>query len=69
MRKNNLIFDILCNIKRSLLINRNEPQIERKRDRFGNSYWQVYDYSTNKSYTFGSDREVRVWIEERYHTT
>lgn len=68
MKNNDRIVHILRNIKRSLLINRNEPQIERKCDRFGNSYWRVYDYPTNKSYTFGSDREVRAWIEERYHT-
>lgn len=55
------------NMGRSLVVHKNEPQIEQKRDRYGNLYWQVYDFNTHKSYTFGSDREVRVWIEERYH--
>lgn len=69
MKKTNLVSHIFRNIKQSLLIDRNEPQVKQKRDRLGNFYWQVYDYPTNKSYTFSSDREVRAWIEERYHTT
>lgn len=62
-----LIIDRLKNIGRSLVVPRNEPQIEQKCDRYGNLYWQVRDFKTHKSYTFGSDREVRAWIEERYH--
>ncbi|VEP16353.1 conserved hypothetical protein [Hyella patelloides LEGE 07179] len=61
------IVNILQNIGRSLVVNHNEPHIEQKHDRHGNSYWQVYDFTTNKSYRFGSDRDVRAWIEERYH--
>ena len=67
MKKTNFIINIFKNIKRSLIVNKNEPQIEQKRDRLGNCYWQVHDYKTNKFYTFGCDREVRAWIEERYH--
>ena len=58
---------VLNNFADSLIASKNEPQIEQKCDRYGNLYWQVYDFNTHKSYTFGSDREVRVWIEERYH--
>jgi hypothetical protein len=64
-----LFVNIFKSIKHGLTTSQNEPQVEQKRDRFGNFYWQVYDYQTNKSYTFGCDREVRSWIEERYHTT
>ena len=67
MKKTKFLANIFQNIKRSLIVNRNEPQIEQKRDRFGNSYWQVHDYKTDKFYTFSCDREVRSWIEERYH--
>lgn len=59
---------LLKNLGRSLVVNHHEPRIERKRDRHGNSYWQVYDFTTNKSYRFGSDGDVRAWIEERYHS-
>lgn len=62
------IANILKNIKDNLFISQNEPYVKQKRDRDGNSYWQVRDRKSNKSYTFGSDSEVRIWIEERYHT-
>lgn len=69
MKKVAFFINIFQNIKRSLIVNRNEPQIEQKRDRLGNSYWQVYDYQTNRFYTFNCDREVRAWIEKRHHAT
>ena len=65
--KNNLIVDIFNTIKHRLIVNKNEPHITQKRDRYGNLYWQIYDYQTNKSYTFGSDLEVRAWLEQRYY--
>ncbi|MGK7892861.1 MAG: hypothetical protein AB4372_04250 [Xenococcus sp. (in: cyanobacteria)] len=63
----NLIVNIIRWIGHILLVSKNEPYIKQKRDRNGNLYWQVYDFTTNKSYTFGSEREVRAWIEERYN--
>lgn len=68
MNQNNFIAKIWQGIKHCFFVNKNEPQIEQKRDRFGKSYWQVHDYQTDKYYTFGCDREVIAWIEERYHT-
>ena len=65
----NPIINLWKKIEHSLFTFQNEPHVEQKRDRFGNSYWQVCDRKTNKSYTFGSDSEVRIWIEERYHST
>lgn len=63
----NSIVHQIKNMGRSLVVSNNEPQIEEKSDRYGNLYWQVYDRTTHKSHTFGSDLEVRAWIEERYH--
>ncbi len=54
-------------IASGLVTHKNEPQIEQKHDHNGNLYWQAYDFATNKSYTFISEHDVRVWIEERYH--
>ena len=65
----NAIAVLLKNIKSSLFVNQNEPNIQKKRDRHGNSYWQVHDYKNNKSLTFGSDKEVRIWLEQRYYRT
>ena len=65
------IFNLIVNIFRymgnSLLAQKTDPYIKQKSDRYGSLYWQVYDFTTNKSYTFGSEREVRAWIEERYN--
>lgn len=65
------ILSLIVNIFRwtgqILLAKKNEPYIKQKRDRHGNLYWQVYDFTTNKSYTFDSERDVRAWIEERYN--
>ncbi|WP_319421252.1 hypothetical protein [Pleurocapsa sp. FMAR1] len=62
------IDNLFKNIGRSLVTQKHEPQIEQKRDRHGNLYWQVKDFATNKTYEFDSDRDVRVWIENRYHS-
>ena len=66
MKQDNFIINIFRNIKHSLTVPQNEPQVEQKHDRFGNLYWQVRDRRTNKSYSFGSDSEVIAWIEQRY---
>lgn len=58
---------ILTDIGTKKLFLKNEPQIEQKRDRYGNLFWQVYDPTTHQSHSFGSDGDVRIWIEKRYH--
>ena len=68
MKTTHLLSNTLKNIKRSLMVSQNEPQVKQKRDRYGNSYWQVRDRRRNKSYTFGSDSEVLAWIEQCYHS-
>ena len=65
----NAIANVLKNIKHGLVVDRNEPDVRQKQDRYGNLYWQVYDYKNNKFLTFGSDKEVRIWLEQRYYRT
>ena len=64
----NPVINIWKKIEPSLFVSQNEPHVEQKNNRDGSLYWQVRDRKTNKSYTFGSDTEVRIWIEERYHS-
>jgi membrane carboxypeptidase/penicillin-binding protein PbpC len=45
---------------------RSEPQISEHRDRQGNLYYQVYDVLTAKLITFGSEMEIKWWLEQRY---
>ncbi|MGV2831100.1 hypothetical protein [Myxosarcina sp. GI1(2024)] len=63
-----LVAKTLRNIGHNLLVKKTEFQVEQKRDRYGNSFWRVYDYTTKKSHTFGSDRDVRAWIEKHHHS-
>lgn len=44
-----------------------EPQIRRKCDRYGNSYWQIFNPVSGKFTLFGSEKEVRVWLEEHFN--
>lgn len=68
MKIANLIASIIDKIERSLSNSLREPQIKQKQDRHGNQYWQAYDSSTNKSCTFGSEQDVRAWLENRYYS-
>lgn len=58
---------ILKKIERSLITNRREPQVTQKCDRLGNFYWQIYDPISGSYLFFNSEREVRVWLDTRYH--
>jgi hypothetical protein len=45
---------------------RAEPQISQHCDRQGNLYYQVYDVLTAKPIIFGSEIEIKWWLEQRY---
>jgi hypothetical protein len=49
------------------LLNRAEPQVSARRDRYGNPFYRVYDPQTGRSTIFGSAAEVRWWLEQRIH--
>lgn len=68
MKIANFIAEIIEKIEQSLVRSSHEPQIKQKSDRHGHKYWQVYDLYTDKSYTFSSEQDVRVWIENRSHS-
>ena len=68
MSKNNWVINVLQKIKNSIeRASSNEPYVKQNRDRFGNLSWRIYDRRTNKSYTFGSEREVIAWLEQYYY--
>jgi len=44
-----------------------EPRIVTKIDRDGHLFYEVYDPIDRRHHTFGSEHDVRVWLEERYY--
>lgn len=44
-----------------------EIKVWQLQDRLGKTYWRVYDPNTNRSATFGSEEEARIWIEELFY--
>lgn len=44
-----------------------EPKIAQKCDRQGQTYWQIYDPTTRHYTSLASEKEVRIWLEERYY--
>ncbi len=44
-----------------------EPRIWTTTERYGNTFWHVYDPVSDKSKTLRSESEMRVWLEQRYY--
>lgn len=44
-----------------------ELQVWQKSDRYGHVFWQAYNPMTGRSACFGSEEEMRVWIEVQYY--
>lgn len=58
--------DVWQYIADSVLRN-SEPKVCQKRDRYGNTFWHVYDPVTHRSSDFGSGADVLIWLEKRYY--
>ncbi|NJM78092.1 MAG: hypothetical protein HC852_22875 [Acaryochloridaceae cyanobacterium RU_4_10] len=49
------------------IVQTSEPKVSQRRDRKGRTYYQVYDPGSNTSAAFGSEAEIRAWLEQRYY--
>ncbi|WP_404789863.1 hypothetical protein [Altericista sp. CCNU0014] len=49
------------------IVQTSEPKVSHKRDRQGHLYYQVYDPLSGVSASFGSEAEIRAWLEQRYY--
>ncbi|PSB18671.1 hypothetical protein C7B65_14180 [Phormidesmis priestleyi ULC007] len=56
----------LWNDLSNVLVNRLEPRIIEKHDRCGQSYYEVYDPTSQKFSSLNSEKEVRAWLDQRY---
>lgn len=51
-----------------LVVDRHEPKVWQKFDHQHNSLgWRVFDPETGRTIAFGSDLEVRLWLEQRFY--
>lgn len=44
-----------------------QPRIYAKRNRMGESYWQIYDPRTCHTTYLGSEQETRIWLDKRFY--
>jgi hypothetical protein len=49
------------------IVQASEPKVSERRDRKGRLYYRVYDPVSNSSAAFGSESEIRAWLEQRYY--
>jgi hypothetical protein len=60
----------LSRVKKAIanwVIQTSEPKVSERRDHKGHLYYQVYDPMSNTSAAFGSEAEIRAWLEQRYY--
>ncbi len=58
---------IIDNFWSKLIDRKTEPKVWQKCDRKGNTYWLIFNPITGLYISFGSEQEVRIWLEERYY--
>jgi hypothetical protein len=44
-----------------------EIQVNQSSDRAGHAYFEIYDPSTGKSNTFGTEQEIRAWLDQNHY--
>ena len=44
-----------------------EPKIWEKTDRFGKTYYQIFDPKSDRYLHFNSEAEVRCWLDRRFY--
>lgn len=53
-------------VVQELTRDRNEPRISKYYDVEGQARWHVYDPHSGQRFTYLSEDEVRVWLDDRY---
>lgn len=58
-RLNQMWESLCCDLMRE-----REPQISKRRDRFGNIWWTAHDPASGRSYMCSDEQDVRIWLEQ-----
>ena len=58
----------ISNFWTNVLAKQNEIKVWQKSDRKGNIYWLIFDPITGYHSSFSNEKEVRIWLEERYNS-
>lgn len=61
------IFKVIWQRFTKAIVSSSKLQVWQASDRHGNVYWQAYDPASNRSICFGSEAEMRMWIEQYYY--
>ena len=43
-----------------------EPQIYKRQDRRGQTYYRLYDPKTDQRRMFSTEEEMRIWLDQRF---
>lgn len=57
----------LFSVTARLMSSFDEPEVWHVKTLAGHDQWRVYDPLTRRSATFGSEAEIRIWLEQRYY--
>lgn len=49
------------------IVQTSEPKVSQRRDCKGRVHYQLYDPRSNTFAAFGSEAEIRAWLEQRYY--
>lgn len=61
------VFSNLWQALREMIARCAEIQVWQKSDRQGNLYWHGYNPHNGDYVSFGTEAEIRMWIEEHYY--
>ena len=59
-------FDRIGQAFNRLLASGSEPKVSEKKNRNGTVYWHVYDPVLDYTASFGSELEVRLWLDQYF---
>jgi hypothetical protein len=59
--------NLLGQLINTILNQENEPKVWQSFDRFGQTWWHVYDPLTERYVCRDSEADILIWLKERYY--
>ncbi|MGB8699721.1 MAG: hypothetical protein WCD18_09925 [Thermosynechococcaceae cyanobacterium] len=61
------ILNRIWNVFFEWVLSLDELKIYTLKNRFGETFWKVHDPRTGRRMSFGSETEVRAWLDKRHY--